>query len=221
MIRKVDTHSSLGKRIREAIDLTGKKQVDFARELGVEPSHLNRWIKGVVAPSYDILAKIGNLTGASLDKIIADKEPVSAAEGDIAYIPLLDVRAAAGGGAICELEEIKNLVAFSQDWIRVALKVSPKDLRLIYVDGDSMEPTLHPGDIIVVNIGNHTVIRDGIYVVRVGQALLVKRLQILPGGKLKVKSDNSEAYEPFLIDLGKIGEDVAIIGRVVWGGRGF
>lgn len=218
----MEKHHDLGQRIRQAIDSTGKKQVEFAKELGVEPSHLNRWVKGAVAPSYDVLAKIGNLTGVSLDKIISGKEPavVATKRGELAYIPLYDIRAAAGGGALIEAEEVKDFLAFKQHWIRDVLRVNPNDLRLIYVDGDSMEPTLHHGDIILVNIGNHSVVRDGVYVVRIGMAVMVKRLQILPGDKLKVKSDNSEVYESFMIDLAKVGEDVTIIGRVVWAGRG-
>lgn len=73
----MDKHAELGRRIKEAIDYSGKNQSDIARELDVEPSHLSRWIKGRVAPSYEILVKIGNLTGVSLDKLIANKEALT------------------------------------------------------------------------------------------------------------------------------------------------
>jgi len=149
---------------------------------------------------------------------VAPKAPQQ--DSDFTYIPLYDIRAAAGPGALVEKEEVKDFLAFKQDWIRGVLRVNPQDLRLIYVDGDSMEPTLHHGDLILVNVGNHAVVRDGIYVVRFGQAVMVKRLQLLPGDRLKVKSDNESAYEPFIIDLKKLGEEVAVIGRVVWTGRG-
>jgi putative repressor protein len=46
----------------------------------------------------------------------------------------------------------------------------------------------------------------------------VKRLQVIPGGIVNVISAN-EAYPAFEIDLNKMTEDVAIIGRVEWFGR--
>jgi phage repressor protein C with HTH and peptisase S24 domain len=49
--------------------------------------------------------------------------------------------------------------------------------------------------------------------------LLVKRLQLLPDGIIKVKSDNS-LYEPWEINKDKLnGTDIELIGRVVWSGQ--
>lgn len=155
--------------------------------------------------------------GISLNRVFFGEDNVGS---DYAYIPLYDIRPSAGPGTSVETEEVKDFLAFKQEWIRGVLRVNPKDLKLVYVDGDSMEPTLHNGDIILVNVGNHSVVRDGVYVVRIGAATLVKRLQLLPGNKLKVKSDNEGVYESFLVDLEKLGDEVSVIGRVVWAGRG-
>lgn len=141
---------------------------------------------------------------------------------DDAYvdIPLYDVRASAGAGALVEHERIIDFLQFKAEWIRVELRATPKDLYLIHVDGESMEPTLRPGDMILVDHrGAISVPRDGIYVMRIGETLLVKRLQRLPGNALEVTSDNP-AYKPFTIKMDQMGqEDMAIIGRVVWCGR--
>lgn len=204
--------------IRKFSDLTGATSDGaIAKLLGIKQSTFSMKRKSGDVP-YEELINFLVDRGVSLDSFIAGA--VAIKTDDFAYIPLYDIQAAAGGGAEVETEEVKDFLAFKQDWIRGVLRVNPKDLRLIYVDGDSMEPTLHHGDIILLNIGNHSVVRDGIYVVRIGKAVLVKRLQILPQNKLKVKSDN-EGYEPFTVDLEKLGEEVAIIGRVVWAGRGF
>ncbi|WP_241086145.1 S24 family peptidase [Candidatus Vondammii sp. HM_W22] len=48
--------------------------------------------------------------------------------------------------------------------------------------------------------------------------LLVKRLQRLPCRQVKITSDNP-IYEPFNLSLETPGEDLAIIGRIVWAGR--
>lgn len=141
------------------------------------------------------------------------------AEAGYASIPLFDIRAAAGGGAVVGSEHVMDVLHFKEEWIRAELRVSPADLYLIFVDGESMEPTLRPGDIILVDRRDHAQRRDGIYVLRLDGTLLVKRLQKLPGGNIKVSSDN-KSYDPFILKLEEMeGQDMAIIGRVVWVGR--
>lgn len=149
---------------------------------------------------------------------ISESELYRLLSSDYAAIPLYNVRAAAGGGAIVENESVVDVLHFKEEWIRNELRANPADLYLIYVDGESMEPTLRPGDVILVDHRDVGPSRDGIYVLRTDGALLVKRLQRLPGGVLRVTSDNT-AYEPFNISTTQLAEDFAIIGRVVWAGR--
>lgn len=138
---------------------------------------------------------------------------------DYAAIPLYDVRAAAGGGAVVDHEHVVDFLHFKQEWIRQELRASPNDLYLIYVDGESMEPTLRPGDVILVDHRDQAQARDGVYVLRLDGTLLVKRLQKLPGGIIEVTSDNP-AYKSFTLKLSEMKEqDFDIIGRVVWTGR--
>ena len=131
-----------------------------------------------------------------------------------------DIRAAAGHGAVVGREEADDSLMFREDWIRQDLRMNPKDLVLIRVVGESMLPTLSDGDVILVNQGLTRPDHEGIYIMRMGDMLLVKRLQALPGRQIRVVSDNP-AFEPWTLDLEKIADDVAIIGRVVWAGRRF
>lgn len=133
-------------------------------------------------------------------------------------VPVYDVRAAAGAGAMVEAEEVVDFLHFKQEWIRAELHAQPADLSLIYVDGESMEPMLRPGDVILINRSDQAVTREGIYVLRMDGALLVKRLQRKPGGVIKVSSDNP-AYDPFEVKPDQAMSDFAVIGRVVWSGR--
>lgn len=135
-------------------------------------------------------------------------------------IPLFnDVRAAAGHGALNgHLEKPDDALMFKADWIRFELGARPEDLNLIRVSGDSMEPTLRAGDVVLIDHRAQRPDREGIYILRVGDMLLVKRLQALPGGQVRVISDNP-AFAPWEISIDKIGADMAILGRVVWSGR--
>jgi phage repressor protein C with HTH and peptisase S24 domain len=93
----------------------------------------------------------------------------------------------------------------------------PKRLSLIRVEGDSMVPTLADGDEILVDRGDAAErLRDGIYVLRIEDALVVKRVAPHPAGRtIAVRSDN-EAY-PSWPDCDPAS--VEIVGRVVWVGR--
>ena len=146
-------------------------------------------------------------------------QPVGAYEADLyAQIPLYDVRAAAGKGELVPTESPIDVLAFKKNWIRQELHVRPEDLRLIFVEGDSMEPDLRAGDIILVDHTDTSARREGIYVILLDGALLVKILQRLPGGVIKVISRN-EAYEPFSVkadELETSTRPIVIVGRVVW-----
>ncbi len=126
----------------------------------------------------------------------------------------LQVGASAGPGSLAD-DEYAQSMGFAPKWLR-RLGTDPKNLSLIVVDGDSMVPTLGDGDDIMVDHSAATrPLRDGIYVLRMDDVLLVKRLAMGPSGKLSIRSDNPQY--PDWEDVSADG--VNIIGRVVWTGR--
>lgn len=129
------------------------------------------------------------------------------------YIPLFHT------GNNGEAAQFVDFLSFKMEWIRQQLHTMPQDLSLVFIEDNSMEPTLRPGDaILVIRRDADKIPRDGIYVLRMSGTLLVKRLQRLPGNQLRVTSDNP-VYEPFTIPLNQPMEDFEIVGRVVWSGR--
>ncbi len=130
-------------------------------------------------------------------------------------VPRLRLGASAGPGAHAGTEERMGHVGFEGKWLR-ELAASPDALSIIQVAGDSMVPTLGDGDDILVDRGDAAErLRDGIYVIRMDDALMVKRLSLRPAQRLSVLSDNP-AY-PGWPDVEP--DSVTIIGRVVWAGR--
>ena len=102
-----------------------------------------------------------------------------------------DSHITAGGlGEVPEGEPVEGEVAFDPKWLR-DLGADPRALSIIRVEGDSMAPTLDDGDDILVDGGDAAArLRDGIYVLRMDDVLMVKRLARAPGGRLSVLSDN-------------------------------
>lgn len=141
----------------------------------------------------------------------------TAPEGYMA-IPEIDVRASAGPGALNEgLEESKETWFFPDPIIRHEFRARPADLRMITIDGDSMEPLLASGDRILIDISQRVPVPPGIFVIWDGMGLVAKRVEHQPNSdppSILIKSVNPE-YETYERDA----EEVHIIGRVVWTSR--
>ena len=144
-------------------------------------------------------------------------EDPAAEFGELVPVPRVPVRASAGPGAIPGDESAKPYFAFDPIWLKSLTRSPASKLSVIRVEGDSMAPTLSAGDdILVDNADVADRLRDGIYVLRVDGALLVKRLAIHPvGRRVTVQSDN-----PAYGDLPDCGlDEIECIGRVIWTGR--
>ncbi|MGP1283481.1 MAG: S24 family peptidase [Parasphingopyxis sp.] len=139
------------------------------------------------------------------------------AGGAMVAVSQYAVNASAGPGAVAGEEEELSRIVFPERWLRRLAGGDPAKLSIITVSGDSMEPTLSDGDEILVNGDDGAErLRDGIYVLRVDNALMVKRIAMNPASRrFTIKSDN-EGYPDWPdCDL----DTLEVIGRVVWAGR--
>jgi len=137
--------------------------------------------------------------------------------GSLVPVQRSAVRASAGPGAAADDLGARPYFAFDPTWLRALTAAPAAKLSVIRVEGDSMSPTLNAGDDILVDLSDGPErLRDGIYVLRVDDTLLVKRLAIQPfGRRVTVQSDNP-AYPDW---PDRALTDITIIGRVIWAGR--
>lgn len=133
-------------------------------------------------------------------------------------IPEIDVRASAGPGAINSgLEEAKATWLFPEQIVRHEFRTTSNELRMITVEGDSMEPLLSTGDRIVVDTSQTIPVPPGIFVVWDGMGLVTKRVEHIPNSdppKVLIKSVN-ESYKEYE----RTTEEINVVGRVVWMAR--
>ncbi|MGF7147060.1 phage repressor protein C with HTH and peptisase S24 domain [Sphingomonas zeicaulis] len=159
--------------------------------------------------------ELGGPTERSATAAPAEAATRGGAEFDMILVPRLAIGASAGPGAIAGEERIRDRMPFPAPWLR-QVGSSPAALSVIRVEGDSMLPTLGNGDDILVDAGDAAGrLRDGIYVLRLDEALQVKRLALRPDGGIDVLSDNRQYRDWLNIAADRIG----IVGRVLWVGR--
>lgn len=99
------------------------------------------------------------------------------------------------------------------EFIRYQLHARQADLDFIPVEGDSMEPTLTPGDRVLVNRGHTDPSPDGLYAIHNGIGVVVKRLEVVfgPGApQIRVISDN-QSHNSYTVPA----SDLRVIGRVI------
>ena len=204
--------------LQRLIEERGEDYAGLSRLLGRNAAYIQQYIKRgnprkLAEDDRRLLARYFAVPEAVLGG--PDSEPPAAADAPV-RVPQLDVGASAGAGAFPGDERPRSHIAFEPAWLRRIAR-DPKQLSTILVQGDSMLPTLSDGDEILVDRGDGSGrLRDGIYVLRIDGALMVKRLARSPvGGRVTIKSDNPDY--PSWPDCPLDGVDV--VGRVIWVGR--
>lgn len=201
--------------VQLAVD-RGVSLSELSRLIGRNPSYLQQFVRKGSPRKLEetdraTLARFFGVAEAQLgapeekSPAMAGREP----RGGWIAIPRLPLGASAGPGAFADGEEPFGAFGATAPWLR-RNNLDPARLSAIAVVGDSMEPTLRDGDEIIVD-RTPGPRRDGIHVVRVDGALLVKRLEMGRPGVVVLKSDN-RIYDPIELSL----SEVEIIGRVVW-----
>ena len=211
---------------RAALDrLLAERGIDYARisqVIGRNPAYIQQYIKRGSPRRLGeqdrarIAAYLGvaeSMLGAPVQRVAA---PARARGPGMVLVPKLAIGASAGAGASVDGEAVEGEVAFDPKWLR-DLGADPRALSIIRVEGDSMAPTLDDGDDILVDGGDAAArLRDGIYVLRMDDALMVKRIARAPGpGRISVISDNPHYRSWDDLPMGS----VQLVGRVVWTGR--
>lgn len=148
---------------------------------------------------------------------VQEQSPAYQAQGgdadEYAYIPGYDVQVSAGTGALADQEPITRQLAFRRKWLNFR-GLSEKNLVAIFAKGDSMEPTIADNNTLMVDTSAKAPQDGSIYVIRDGDMLLVKRVQRVFGGGLRLISDNKQYPEQVVDPI-----DLDVIGRVVWIGK--
>lgn len=134
-------------------------------------------------------------------------DPVSPPATPSPYVRIQQIDAEAGmGGEVVndDYPDVIKAMDFTQEYIRGIVGFVPPPGRLILMTGrgDSMVPTIQPGDTVVVDTGVTSFDGDGLYLINMGSGHQIKRL--VDRGRVHVASDNRAYGEPFQIPEGTV-----------------
>lgn len=203
---------TLGERIKQERVRLGFTQDDFSGFAGKRKGAQVNWEKNESAPNANVLAAWSDkgadiqyiVTGTRTNAyptIVTDGEvaeaPAHAYRTDTVEVPLYDVELSAGHGAALQDEQIIDTYTYKKDFIK-QIGCDPEHLAIAFVRGDSMEPTLFDGDKALYDTRVQWFISEGIYAVRYDDRLMVKRLEKMLDGSIKIISDN-DRYDPIIV----------------------
>lgn len=138
--------------------------------------------------------------------------PVPAVGGGLVDVPVYDVRASAGPGAFTDVDQVVGHIAVGESWIRNALRMDPKRLVAVAAAGDSMSPTIEPGDYLLIENVVDRLVDGAVYVVVRAGAVIVKRVRTAGTGAFLLQGDNPRAPEERISP--EDPEQTQIVGRV-------
>lgn len=126
-------------------------------------------------------------------------------------VPKVRARLSAGGGSFEVNQRVEDFFMFKTRWLRE--KGNPRKMILMSINGNSMEPELCDGDVVLVDQSQNEILAGAVYAVGIEDTIMVKRLEKLPN-RLVLHSAN-KSYEPVYLE-GDERDNVRVIGKVAW-----
>ncbi len=202
---------SFGQQVLEAMTSRGWNVAELERRSGVSYDTINKFKH---RPNASTKAENAKKLCEALDLPWPSdlEEPASS---DL--VPVYDIEVSAGNGIIpVDFEAQVDQLAFPPGYLRHITSTSVQHLAIVTVKGDSMSPTLREGDVVMVDTTKRSLGYDGLFVLRMDDALHVKRVtRGNSKGMVRIMSDNRDSYPAIEREL----PDVDVVGKVLWYGR--
>lgn len=175
-------------------------------------------------PRVDTLQKLAKALGCAVADLTGERP--AARQSQLALdaaisVNELDVHATSGMGAdeasnimvASEAHSVTGVYTFPQSGFKEAYGAQPQGVRIVPVRGDSMTPTLWPGQRVMVDTSDRVPSPPGVFVIWDGLALVLKRVELIPGSdppSVRLTSDN-----PKYKDYERTIDEAHINGRVI------
>ena len=215
--------TAFARRFQLVVDQLAKGNKNhFAELTGKSASHIYKICRGMSRPSMAYLQELYGEYKVDLTWLLTGEHSEGAqvagtpSNSDLVFAPMFDVQASAGMGSEVQAEDIEDYFAFNKSFLSRQLNVSGEQLVFVTISGDSMLPTLHDGDRVLVDMSQKAVNHEGLYLLQSEDGLMAKRLSDKQG-ELSVISDNPEFDNWTIPAQGREANPIA--GKIVWCAR--
>ncbi len=193
-------------RLESALQENNITEAQLSRLLGLNQASIVGWKYRGSLPRADVAVKTAEILKTTVEYLINGKPVELQNKHNTFLVPVLNQQLSAGKGDILPEEDvIQGLVE-----LPTFLRQYKDNIACLYVHGDSMQPTLNNGDMVVCSsLGWDNA--EGLYAIRLNGNGYVKRIQV-GAGKIIIRSDNPK-YEP--IEEPLESQNFEIIGKVL------
>lgn len=210
----------LVERVKTEMQRSGLNARQLAKRAKVGDSFIYDVLSGKSKnPTTTKIAAVANVLGVSVPYLLDENVQVPCMNTDYAAIPFIHLTPAEKGKAAVTLATQDKFLYFSHPWLDENFGVNAAKLRILEVNGDSMEPTLCNKDLVLLDITKVLPSPPGIFAVFDGVGLVLKRIEYIVYGnepRLSIRSDNAR-YMPYECNT----DEIQVIGRIVWFSRKF
>lgn len=219
-------NDGFAERLRRAISQVGSIQ-KLGEGAGVAPRTISGYLVGKGDPSRQRLVALADAAGVSVgwlatgrgdpsvdgvQSLASSTDLSSPGDGsDFAVVPHIDLNDFSREQERRGRKE-SAAIAIRRDLLH-AIGLNETDVKMVTARGDSMAPTVNDGDRIVVDSTARQLRNDGIYVLQVGDGLLLRRLQRDIHGGLWVITDAPRYEDEHLSDAN--AHALNIVGRPI------
>ncbi|WP_317851774.1 XRE family transcriptional regulator [Pseudomonas monteilii] len=247
MVQIEEIRAAFAARLREALLANDIPSwgggARLAKLAGVTPKASSKWLNGESMPGgAKMLALASALKvrvewleygrGGMRDGDHEAPKPLASQPADIPAFPTEDdeedayvhikqytALVSAGSGQSNDHVEVRGTLAFKREWIRF-MALNPKNLKVIYAQGSSMEPTISDRDVLLIDESRIDPVDGQVFALfSENKGAIVKRLIFSDLEGWIIRSDNPDKalYADLKVPDGEIHEH-RILGRVIWRG---
>ncbi len=200
-----------------------------AKEYGVTISASRKWLSGEGFPGIETLVRIANDLKISLDYLLRGVEILfdqSSSDMEVRRsIALLQLAKSftlvprAEAKKIERGEHTREVIGFTRDWLERHFGAGEGEIDTCEASGDAMAPEVRAGDVVVYRKGVKAFGDNGLYVLRQGATVKLRRVSLLADGRIKLACEN-RSYPPEIFPARRVvfGQaadpgKIAVLGR--------
>lgn len=179
-------------------------QSEIAKRINVSPQTFNTWIQGKAIPRMGKIQLLADYFKIEKSDLIEEKSNTTISQG--IKIPVLG--SVPAGVPITAVEDILDYEEIPQLW------ANQGEFFALKIKGDSMEPRMQSGDVVIVRQQSSADSGDTVIVLINGDEATCKKLEKTSNGIMLISTNTK--YSPMFFSHEEINElPVVILGKVV------